>query len=71
MDSVSLKVKLNMGYYSISLPIKNKDVTFPNNRAAALQRVESLKKEIINKSGVLSGYGTYRIMGSTTQQSTS
>ena len=33
MDSVSQSVMLNMGHYSISLPLKNKYVTFPNSRA--------------------------------------
>ncbi|KAK0144597.1 hypothetical protein N1851_017050 [Merluccius polli] len=46
MDSVSQSVKLNEGHYSISLPLKEKDVTFPNNRAVAVQRVESLKRKL-------------------------
>lgn len=46
MDSVSQSVKLNEGHYSISLPLKKKDVTFSNNRAVAVQRMKSLKRKL-------------------------
>lgn len=47
MDSVSQSVKLVNGHYSIGLPLKNKNITFPNNRAVAVQRVGSLKRKLL------------------------
>lgn len=37
MDRVSESAKLVNGHYSIGLPLKNKDVKIPNNRAVAEQ----------------------------------
>lgn len=37
MDRVSESAKLVNGHYSIGLPLKNKDVKIPKNRAVAEQ----------------------------------
>lgn len=47
MDSVTQSVKLINGHHSIGLPLKKKKITFPNNRAVAVQRVESLKWKLL------------------------
>ncbi|KAL0177328.1 hypothetical protein M9458_026222, partial [Cirrhinus mrigala] len=46
MDRVSESTKLVNGHYSIGLPLKNKDVKMPNNRAVAEQRALNLKKKL-------------------------
>lgn len=47
MDSVSQSVKLIDGHYSIGLPLKKKEITFPNNRAVAIQRAETLTQNLL------------------------
>ncbi|KAJ8385862.1 hypothetical protein AAFF_G00179280 [Aldrovandia affinis] len=46
MDRVSYSVKLVNGHYSIGLPLKNKAVKMPNNRALAEQRAINIKKKL-------------------------
>lgn len=46
MDRVSESTKLVNGHYSIGLPLKNKDVKMPNNRAIAEQRALNMKKKL-------------------------
>ncbi|KAK0132995.1 hypothetical protein N1851_031641 [Merluccius polli] len=46
MDRVSESAKLVNGHYSIGLPLKNKDVKMPNNRAVAEQRALNMKKKL-------------------------
>lgn len=46
MDRVSESTKLVNGHYSIGLPLKNKDVKMPNNRAVAEQRALNMKKKL-------------------------
>lgn len=46
MDRVSESTKLFDGHYSIGLPLKNKDVKMPNNRAVAEQRALNMKKKL-------------------------
>lgn len=46
MERVSKSAKLVNGHYSIGLPLKNKDVKMPNNRAMAEQRVLNMKKKL-------------------------
>ncbi|XP_028317687.1 uncharacterized protein LOC114472566 [Gouania willdenowi] len=47
MESVSQSAKLVDGHYCIGLPLKNKDIIFPNNRTVAVQRTESLKRKML------------------------
>ena len=46
MDRVSESAKLVDGHYSIGLPLKNKEVKMPNNRAVAEQRALNMKKKL-------------------------
>ncbi|KAJ8416516.1 hypothetical protein AAFF_G00358040 [Aldrovandia affinis] len=46
MDRVSYSAKLVNGHYSIGLPLKNKAVKMPNNRALAEQRALNIKKKL-------------------------
>ncbi|TWW60961.1 hypothetical protein D4764_05G0010510 [Takifugu flavidus] len=46
VDRVSESTKLVNGHYSIRLPLKNKDVKMPNNRAVAEQRALNMKKKL-------------------------
>lgn len=46
IDRVSKSTKLVNGHYSIGLPLKNKDVNMPNNRAVAEQRALNMKKKL-------------------------
>lgn len=59
IESVSRSVKLNEGHYSISLPLKKKDMTFPNNRAVAVQRVERLKRRLLRNQGFHQDYAKF------------
>ncbi|XP_060753769.1 uncharacterized protein LOC132864368 [Neoarius graeffei] len=46
MDRVTTSTKLVDGHYSIGLPLKNKDVKMPNNRAMTEQRALNMKKKL-------------------------
>ncbi|KAL7831402.1 hypothetical protein SRHO_G00309050 [Serrasalmus rhombeus] len=46
MDRVTTSTKLVNGHYFIGLPLKNKDVKMPNNRAVTEQRVLNMKKKL-------------------------
>ncbi|KAL7881128.1 hypothetical protein SRHO_G00033820 [Serrasalmus rhombeus] len=46
MDRVTTSTKLVNGHYSIGLPLKNKDVKMPNNRAVTEQRALNMKKKL-------------------------
>ena len=46
MDIVTKSSKLVNGHYSIGLPLKNKEVKMPNNRAMTEQRALNLKKKL-------------------------
>ncbi|XP_077073702.1 uncharacterized protein LOC143724510 [Siphateles boraxobius] len=46
MDRVSKSAKLVNGHYSVGLPLKNKDVKMPNNRAMIEQRALNMKKKL-------------------------
>ena len=47
MGSVSQSAELIDGHYSISLPLRNRDFKFPNNRATAVQRAEGLRRKFL------------------------
>lgn len=46
MDRVTTSTKLVNGHYSIGLPLKNKEVRMPNNRAMTEQRALNMKKKL-------------------------
>ncbi|KAL7874304.1 hypothetical protein SRHO_G00052740 [Serrasalmus rhombeus] len=46
MDRVTTSTKLVNGHYFIGLPLKNKDVKMPNNRAVTEQRALNMKKKL-------------------------
>ncbi|XP_024116907.1 uncharacterized protein LOC112138581, partial [Oryzias melastigma] len=46
MERVSDSANLIKGHYQISLPLRNKNVCMPNNKALALQRAVHLKKKL-------------------------
>ena len=42
MDQKKVKVD---GHYELPLPLKDEDIRLPNNRAAAMKRLESLRRK--------------------------
>ena len=44
MDQETVQVD---NHYEVLLPLKSIDVTFPNNKSAAMKRLTSLKKRFI------------------------
>ena len=42
MDQKAVKVD---GHYELPLPLKDEDIRLPNNKAAAIKRLESLKRK--------------------------
>ena len=43
MDQKAVKVD---GHYKLPLPLKDEDIQLPNNRAAAMKRLESLRRKV-------------------------
>ncbi|KAL7852267.1 hypothetical protein SRHO_G00180520 [Serrasalmus rhombeus] len=59
MDRVSTSAQLKGGHYCIGLPLKNKEVKMPNNRAIAEQRAFNLKKKLLKNTQFQEDYVTF------------
>ncbi|KAI4884310.1 hypothetical protein NFI96_008914, partial [Prochilodus magdalenae] len=59
MDRVSTSAQLKGGHYCIGLPLKNKEVKMPNNRAIAEQRALNLKKQLLKNPQFQEDYITF------------
>lgn len=59
INSVKETVKKVDGHYSISLPLRSKSVTLPNNRTLVLQRAENLKRKLLKNKDFHIEYKTF------------
>ncbi len=59
MESVSQSIKLVDGHYCIDLPLKKKDVAFPNNYVVASLRAQFLKRKFKRNSDFHKDYSSF------------
>lgn len=58
LEKVPASIERADGHYSIALPLKNKDITFPNNRCVAEQRTQNLKRKFAKYEKFYTEYKT-------------